>query len=76
MNVRVFVLSLLLCALWPGVSGAVPRALKGRVVMEGNHGEITGASGVTVILLATGDQTRTDSQGMFRLHLSEQFLAG
>lgn len=73
---RALLLPVLLCALLPDGSWAAQRSLKGRVVLEGGSGEPRGVAGVTVILTATGDRDTTDSQGLFRLHLSEKFQPG
>lgn len=55
---------------------AKDRMLQGRVVLVGDHDDLKPAVGQDVILVESGDSTRTKQGGKFRLFLKDIFKSG
>jgi tetratricopeptide (TPR) repeat protein len=72
---RLYLIALVLCLLLP-TAAAAERLLKGRLVLEGAHGELSAAEGVRVAVEATGDSEHTSADGLFRLPLRPRDTAG
>lgn len=60
----------------PGTALSADRRLKGKVLLVGDHDELTPAEGVEVFLDQTGDPVRTQANGLFSLFLPDAFKPG
>ncbi len=58
------------------LTGATERFLQGRVLLVGDHDELTPLVGQDVLIQQSGDSARTKEGGRFRLFLPNHFQAG